>query len=148
MSGSSPEGISWKTGPNPAQRPKVVVIFVIAILVGLIGWRVENWIMGLVGFAVIAAATAEFWLGTTFRVNDVGAEAKTGFSSTKIEWANVVRVVTADQGIKLSPLAETSRTSPFRGVFLRYGAYTAEELMAVIRPYCGDDVRFLDERTN
>lgn len=104
--------------------------------------------MGLIAFVIILGATAEFWLGTVYRIDETGASAKTGVSLSKIEWSNVKRVVIANDGIKVSPLAEPGRLSAFRGVFLRFGDGPRDEAIASVRHFCNDDVRIVGPGTD
>jgi hypothetical protein len=96
-----------------------------------------------IGFAAVVLATADFWMPLQYRLDEKGAALKCGFSTTAIEWANVKRVILGEEGVKLSPLEEESRLSPFRGLFLRFDG-NREEVLDRIREKVGQDVRFLE----
>jgi hypothetical protein len=104
----------------------------------------QNLLPGLVGFAIILAATAEFWLGTSYRLNAERATVRTGLSVASMEWSEVKRAIVTSEGVKLSPLEADGRLSPFRGVFLRFGTNNEEQILSVIRTHINDDVRFLE----
>ena len=112
----------WRVRPADADPPKMLGIAAVGILAFLAGqFLFGNPLMGLVGFAIIFGSTAEFWLGTSFSLDEKGATMKTGFNISAIEWADVKRVVRDSQGIKLSPLDKPGTMEAFRGVYLRYG---------------------------
>lgn len=102
---------------------------------------------GLGGVLIVAASTADFWLGSRFRIDESGASSKTAFSLTKIDWADVRRVVVGSAGLKLSPLTDSTRMSAFRGVFLRYGDQSQAELVEAVKARLHEDVRFVDGGT-
>ncbi|MFI5385846.1 MAG: hypothetical protein ACHQ50_06965 [Fimbriimonadales bacterium] len=93
---------------------------------------------------MILAATAEFWLGTVYKLDEEGASSRTGLSVTRIPWKDVRRAVTSEIGIKLSPLEETTRLAAFRGVFLRFGREDRVRIERAVRTLGGNDVRFVE----
>ena len=116
------EAIRWRIRLSDKAPGKTIVIGIaglVAFLVGAILFK--NIVLGLVGFAIIFGSTAEFWLGTSFSIDQKGATVRTGFSPTAIEWGNVKRVIRDSNGIRLSPLEQPSTMDAFRGVYLRYG---------------------------
>jgi hypothetical protein len=114
---------------------------VFAFVLGLLLFR--NVLFGLIGFAIILAATAEFWLGLSYKVDSRGASVRCGLSLSALDWSDVKRAVADNEGIKLSPLAAPSRLDSFRGVFLRYGA-ERESVEQAVRRYLPNDVRLLE----
>ncbi|MFN8219673.1 MAG: hypothetical protein U0S12_06020 [Fimbriimonadales bacterium] len=114
----------WEKEP-----PKLYGILAAACLAGLAGWFLfRSPFMALLGFAVICAGTTDFWLPIRYRLDEQGASLKCGVSTTAIDWENVRRVVVSEVGVKLSPLEQEGRMSPFRGVFLRFAANRSEVL--------------------
>jgi len=93
---------------------------------------------------MILAATAEFWLGTVYKLDEEGASSRTGLSYGRILWKDVKRVVVTQVGIKLSPLDESTRLAPFRGVFLRFGDEDRVRIEQAVRTLGGNDVRFVE----
>jgi hypothetical protein len=76
------------------------------------------WLFPL-GVLVILASAADFVLPNRFKVDETGAERRCGLSVVTMPWERVQRVVAGDDGVKLSPFAESTRLAPFRGVYLR-----------------------------
>jgi len=130
MSGAEQEGevqknleaFSWRVRPSDHAPGKTLGVAFAAILAFGVGtFLFKDIYLGLIGFAIIFGSTAEFWLGTAFRIDDAGATARTGLSISTIKWDDVKRVVRDARGIKLSPLEQPGKLDAFRGVYLRYG---------------------------
>jgi hypothetical protein len=103
---------------NPA---KLVGILIACVVAGTAGYFLFNQILfGLIGFCVIAIATAEYWLPQKYRLDNNGASSRCGISVSAISWNDVKRVIYDPEGVKLSPLAQDGRLSAFRGVYLRF----------------------------
>jgi len=92
----------------------------------------------------VLGSTAEFWLGSRYRVDDKGVEARTGLSVYQMEWGEVRRVIVSDENVKISPLKEAGRLDPFRGVVLKFARHNREEVLRLVRERCAEDVRFLE----
>jgi len=113
-------------------------VFVAAIVATAVGWfAFGSPVLGLLGCAIILGSTAEYWLGTAFVIDDQGASARTGFSLTGIEWANVKRLIRDTDGVRLSPLESAGTLDVFRGVYLRYGIENREEIERAIERFGG-----------
>lgn len=139
------ESIQWRVRLSDNEPYKRWIVLGVAVLAGLVGTFIYGkLLLGLLGSAMILAATAEFWMGTRYRVDAQGASAKTGLSLTKIAWADVKRAVMTPLGIKLSPLEEVTRLAPFRGVFLRFGREDRVRIENAVRMFGGKDVRFVE----
>ena len=109
----------------------------------VLGTFLVNVLLGAAGFAIILASTAEYWLGTKYKLDAKGASARTGVSLTSIEWGDVKRVVTDSEGIKLTPLEKEGRMEAFRGVFLRFGREDRERILNSVRTLGGKDIATL-----
>jgi hypothetical protein len=129
------EAFRWRVRLSDKAPGKLWVIWAVAVGAGLVGTLVyENPLLGLLGFAIILAATAEFWFGVNYTVDENGASSRIGPSLSRIEWENVRRVVTSEEGVKLSPLVNAeSRLDAFRGVFLRFGGENRERVLDAVR---------------
>jgi hypothetical protein len=139
------ESISWRVRLSDNEPWKRWVIFGVSILAFLFGTLVyRKPLLGIVGSVMILAATAEFWIGTVYNLDQEGASSRTGFSFTRILWKDVKRAVVTGVGIKLSPLEESTRLAPFRGVFLRFGREDRVRIEAAVRSLGGNDVRFVE----
>ena len=104
------------------------------------GWLLFHQILtALVGFFVIALATAEYWMPQKYKVDKTGASARCGLSVTAIEWEDIKRVIPDEKGVKLSPLSSDGRLSPFRGVYLRF-ADNEEVVLGRIQARMNNDV--------
>jgi hypothetical protein len=91
--------------------------------------------MGLLGFAMILASTADYWLGSHFMVDPKGVRARVGISLTAMEWKDVKRVTIEPHAIKLSPLESGNRMDVFRGVVLRTKPDLKVQVLDLIRTY-------------
>lgn len=110
----------------------------IAAALGL--WLLQSALGAILGFAMIAGGTADFWMPVHFALDGTKASRRCGLSVTSIEWSEVKRADVTDRGVKLSPLASAeSRLEPFRGVFLIFENNEAQVLEAV-RDLGGKDV--------
>lgn len=103
-----------------AEPAKALAVFIVATIAGVGSalFMGNPWLFPF-GVVVILLGAADFILPNKFRIGENGAERKCGLSSTVLPWDRVKRVVTGDDGVKLSPLAESGRLAPFRGVYLR-----------------------------
>ena len=139
------ESFSWRVRLSDNAPWKRWIVLLVALLAFLFGIAlVHSPLMGLLGSAMILGATAEFWLGTQYKLDCEGASSKTGLSYARILWKDVKRAVVTPVGIKLSPLEEASRTAPFRGIFLRYGAEDRVRIERAVRSLGGNDVRYVE----
>lgn len=139
------ESIVWRVRLSDNEPWKRWVIFAVALfafVMGALVYRVP--LLGFLGSAMILGATAEFWLGSSFRLDAEGASSRTGLSLTRVLWKDVKRAVITPVGIKLSPLEESTRLAPFRGVFLRYGGEDRVRIEAAVRRLGGNDVRYVE----
>jgi hypothetical protein len=140
-----PESLTWRVRLSDNAPWKRWVVLGVAVLGGLLGFALmRNALIGVLGFAIILASTAEFWLGTVYRIDAGGATARTGISPTSMTWSDVKRAIVTAEGVKLSPLGEDGRLSPFRGVFLRFGSDNRDQILSAVRTHCDNDVRFLE----
>lgn len=125
------------------------VVIAIAAGVVLLGWAAfgQLW-LGLFGGLAIIGSTHEVLFDARYRLDAQGARARVGLSVNEIAWGNVRRVVSGEDGVKLSPLAEEgSRLAPFRGVYVRF-ADNRDAVMAHIELAVGEDAGVLGARTD
>ena len=126
----------------PQKRIVAIVCILAAIPIGIL--ITGQPIPGILGSLMVFGATAEFLLPVTFSVSENGASRKCGLSVSSITWQDVKRVILDEGGIKLSPLENSTRMAPFRGVYLRF-QNNQEELLNIIKRYWEHDVGFLEE---
>jgi len=139
------EALTWKVRPGLEQPAKLSAIVIAALLAFTAGtFALHSPLLGIAGSVMILAATAEFWLGTAYAVDEEGASSRTGLSYSRILWKEVKRAVVTPIGIKLSPLEESTRLAPFRGVFLRFGKEDRVLIESAVRMLGGNDVRFVE----
>jgi hypothetical protein len=139
------ESISWRVRLSDNDPKKLWILFAVtmgAFVLGLV--LTHRALLGILGSVMILAATAEFWLGTTYKIDEEGASSRTGLSQTRILWKDVKRAVITQVGIKLSPLEESTRLAPFRGVFLRFGTQDRVRIEQAVRTLGGNDVRLVE----
>jgi len=103
-----------------AEPKKALVVYSVATLAGLgsAAFMGNPWMFPF-GFLVIILGAADFVLPNRFTVGKSGVERRCGLSVVTLPWDRVKRVVVGDDGVKLSPLDDSSRLAPFRGVYLR-----------------------------
>lgn len=111
--------VTWTVRPSAGREGKVRVVVIFAVIAGLFGWALtRKWIFAPIGTGLVLAATAEFWLGVRFVLDEKGASRRVGLSSTVIAWSDVKRIVHQGPDIVLSPLEKEGRSDAFRGVRL------------------------------
>jgi len=136
--------LRWTVAAPPEMQRKKFVVFVVAAVATVIGvLALRNPIAGVFAGIAILGATSESWLGSSFRLDADGANARTGMSVTAIEWKDVKRVVFEANQALLSPLSEDGTLSQFRGVRLAFGDESSDQVRQFIQTHCGDHARFL-----
>ena len=139
------EALRWSVRPLDKSPEKVWGVWAGAIAALLLGvLLLKQALPGAIGFAIILGSTAEYWLGTSYKVDSKGASARTGLSVTAIAWEDVKRVIVEPDGIKLSPLEAATRMDAFRGVWLKFADTNREEVTETVRRFVADDARFLE----
>jgi hypothetical protein len=138
------EPLIWRVRVGDGQRSRLVVVWLVAVLAGVVGFVLFHSILtAALGFVIIAGSTSEYWWGVRYRLDEIGATSQNGPSVSKIAWTDVRRLIVNDSGVTLSPLATDSRLTPFRGVFLRPGPMGANGLLEKIQEFGGEDVQRL-----
>ncbi len=141
----STDELSWSIRPGAENPSKVVVVFVIALSAGVLVTAVtKSPLLGLIGTAAVLGSTAEFWLGTTFRLGKLEATRRCGLSLFGIRWEDVKLVRLQGSEIRLSPLTEEGKWSEFRGVRIRTLPQNREQALSLIKAKVGADVGFLE----
>jgi hypothetical protein len=121
--------LEWTVHLAKGEPGKATAVVLVSVGAGVLSAVVfGNPIAFLVGFLSILGSTAEFLLPVQYRLDGRGARRKVGWSLTQIEWKDVRRVIEGTDGVKLSPLEQSSRLAPFRGVYLRFGSRQHEVL--------------------
>jgi hypothetical protein len=139
------ESIAWRVRLSDSDPGKLWVLLLVVVGAFVVGvFVVRRPLLGILGSAMILAATAEFWLGSAYKLDEEGASSRTGLSPTRILWKDVKRALITPVGIKLSPLEESTRLAPFRGVFLRFGTQDRVRIEQAVRRLGGKDVRFVE----
>lgn len=139
------DDLSWSIRPGAESPSKVVVVFVVALAAGVLVTAVtKSPLLGLIGTAAVLGSTAEFWLGTTFKLGKQEATRRCGLSLFSIRWEDVKLVRLQGSEIRLSPLTEEGKWSEFRGVRLRTLPDNREQALSLIKARVGADVGFLE----
>ena len=140
------DAFRWNVRPSDKEPRKRWAVLVGACLIFLMGLILfGNVLYGVLGFAIIVGSTAEFWHGTSYKLDKDGASARCFISTTQMHWNEVKRAVTTPEGIKLSPLlTSSSRMNAFRGVFLRFGADSKQQILDFVRRSLPADVGLVD----
>jgi hypothetical protein len=141
---SHDESMAWFVRLSDEHPEKLVGIALCAIGVGAFGTFVfHQLVLGILGFVMILTSTAEYWLGTHYKLDSKSVSARCGFSLFSMEWPSVKRVVVSGNLIRVSPLENLTRLEPFRGVLLRTLPEQSEHVLKFVRTHCKDNVRIL-----
>lgn len=144
--GEGDDELTWTVRLYERAPEKRYIVFLFAIGAALVGlFAFQNVIFAVIALVAVLASTAEFWMPLQYKLDKNRASVRCGFSVTAIEWSDVRRVITSEEGWKLSPLKEETRLSPFRGVYLRFGPVT-EDAKAFVKSHINGDVRFVEQR--
>lgn len=142
--GVSTESLSWTVRLSDDAPHKRWVVLAAAVIAGVSGVVIlQQALLGFMGFAMILASTAEYWLGARYTVNEKGASRRCGFSITSIDWEDVKRVVVQGADVLVSPLAEEGRMDAFRGVVLRTKPENREDVIEAVKGHVGEGVGIL-----
>ncbi|MFY9233795.1 MAG: hypothetical protein WAO58_04965 [Fimbriimonadaceae bacterium] len=142
------ESVTWSVRLSDKEPWKTWVVAGVALIAAAAGLILMNSIaFAALGVLIILAATTDYWLPVKYRVDAKGCGLKCGLSVSSIEWSNVKRILLDADGAKISPLAESSRLGPFRGVYLRF-AGNREQVIEALRGFADKDVRFVDGGTD
>lgn len=144
VSAENDDAFRWHVRPSdkdPGKRWGVLAVAALAFVLGL--WLLHHPLYGLLGFAIILASTAEYWLGVSYKLDSRGASARCGLSLTALDWGDVKRAMLSEEGVKLSPLESAGRMDAFRGVFLRFGS-EKDRVIETVRRLLPNHVRLLE----
>jgi hypothetical protein len=132
--------LEWSVSLGAHQAGKRYVVVALAVAVFLIGIIMLGSLpLALIGSGVVLASTLELFMPIWYRLDNHGAQARTGFALTRIEWSEVKRTWEDELGVYLSPLEQPSRLDRFRGVYLRF-ASNREAVLVKIGDQLGNDV--------
>lgn len=128
--------MKWSMHPASNAPEKVAMVFAVAIMAAVTGILIfHQTIMGVLGFAMILGATAEFWLGTKYELNEKEAKSARGPSVSGMEWAMVKRVDVKPGRIHLSPFERPCRMDEFRGIFLTCKEEDQQRILDLIEEF-------------
>jgi len=131
-----PDSFEWSVRPLEYEPQKAWGIAAGSALAWVLGVAMGgSWILGVVAVAIVLGATAEFWMGSKYRVSEHDVRARTGLSLSVLAWEDVKRVVESEAGVLFSPLEEASWRDAFRGVFVRWPKEGEEPLRVCVRRY-------------
>jgi hypothetical protein len=119
-SNENPVVMEWVVPVSPEYQAKRIPVGFALVLGACFGYFLIGWFGAAVGAVAIFASTAEIWLPSKCRLTQLDASTRIGLSQTVIRWENVVRLIDTENGVRLSPLAKSSRLDAFRGVYLRF----------------------------
>jgi hypothetical protein len=143
---SRDESLTWTVRPSDGGSMRLAVIFGAAMLAALLGYLLfHDLLLAMIGFGIILASTAEYWMGTRFALTEAEATRRVGPSVSSISWADVKRVSIEGNRIKLSPLEQQSRLDPFRGIVLQTTGDNRSAVIQAINRHCSSDVRLLGD---
>ncbi len=120
---------------------RVGLIFSVALVAGVVGILFfRNLLLGFAGFAMILGSTAEFWLGSSYSIDEKEARSRVGASVSSMTWEEVKRLIVGSQAIKLSPLSSATGAEAFRGVLLKTSSENHSQVLEFVKSRCSEDV--------
>lgn len=136
--------LEWRIDLGASEPKKKGIVLFAAFAVAAIGVLLpySGLVYGMVGFGLIVSSNAELFLPQIYKVSQSGVERKCGLSLSSMEWDQVKRVMVDESGVKCSPFTKSTRTEPFRGVYLRF-ANNRELVLAKIHEHFHGDPEFL-----
>ncbi len=140
------ERLEWQFRPYSQSPEKAWVVWGSAVAAAVVGTIFLHQLsLGMFGFAMVLANTAEYWLATHYSLDCEVAKSKLGVAVSEIRWENVRRVEFGSV-ILLSPLEKSGRMDAFRGIRLRIGEDRRDELETYIEAHCPQGTRYVGRR--
>lgn len=123
------EKLSWISHPakEEPRRNWIVVFFLLLTVAALwIATRSGYWVA--LGVIFLLVAIRQWFIPTTYRLDEIGAEIRFLFYRRQKNWADIKRLSSDRKGVLLSPFPFPSRLESFRGLYLRFSGNRAEVL--------------------
>ena len=120
---------------EPVKAWVTIGIIIATLIAGDVLFR--NLFPGVLGAMLIFSSSAEFLVPVRYVLTDRHAAMTYGWTRMEIEWKNVRRIITTEEGIRLSPLEKAGRMDAFRGVPLKLDTATANKAMQIIHKQTG-----------
>lgn len=125
--------LEWVSHPIRHQPEKT------ALLVGVVALAAAGvyatmgsvyWAAAAVVF--LALGVYDYWLPTTFRLDERGVSSRTLFFARKKRWDEVRSLHPDARGVLVSPFPAVTRLDTFRGLYVRFDG-NREAVLAVLR---------------
>lgn len=132
--------LSWNVSLAAREGMHKLVIS-LAVIVGVLalgGYLYRDVVLVSISAGVFFLATADYFIPMKFWLTREAAYRRTIFGTRFIRWSNVKHCYFDDKGIKLSPLAQRSRSEALRGLFLYFGD-NRDELVEAVRDLAPSD---------
>ncbi len=143
------ETLEWRVDLGKDEPKKQGIVLGAAFIVAALGLLLpySGYLYGLIGFGLLLSSNAELFLPQVYRVSEAGVQRRCGLSDSQMAWDQIKRVIPDEWGVKCSPFTKTTRTEPFRGVYLRF-ANNRETVLAKIHEHFNGEPEFLGGRTD
>ncbi len=129
------ETLSWSVHllrRQPKSAPRLALALVGVFVLALCFFH-SLW-LALLPAAAVLLSLSEYVFPVRYTLTAQSATTRHGLTSLEIRWADVRHAYLTDEGVKLSPLrAKGSRFEPLRGVYLRFGDFNREAVIAAVR---------------
>lgn len=140
---SPPELLQWTVHLARAdgRRAAACALAVLSASV-LVGLAFRSASLGLASAVLLVLSTAEFFLPVHYRLTAEGATSECLLSRRAIKWTSLRAAWGDGNGLKLTPLRQSSRLEAFRGIYLRIPGGLDSDLGRAVLEYVR---RHLDE---
>ena len=132
--------LSWSVSLAAKEGMHKLVIS-LSVIVGVLvlgGYLYRDVLLVSISAGIFFLATADYFIPMKFWLTREAAYRRTIFGTKFIRWSNVKHCYLDDKGIKLSPVAQRSRSEALRGLFLYFGD-NRDELVEAVRDLAPSD---------
>ena len=134
----------WTIKPsdeNQEKFQKLKLVYAGGVILAIVfAISTRSFVLPLLSLIVLFIATAEFFLGKKYSLDETVAKA----GASEISWPDVKSVHIADDTVFLSPFEAESKLDAFRGVKLNIQSVSKESVLEYVRDHVGENVRFLE----
>lgn len=137
----APTTLSWTVHPLVENRRKSILLVVFLTLFFLgVYWGFQSISVALVSAIFLIGSLYKFFLPFHHQCEADKLIITSCCYRLERSWETFRSFYVDTNGILLSPFAHPTRLENFRGVYVRFGRYTPEEIVAFIRSKVGADV--------
>ena len=139
------ETLSWSVSPRKLENSKVSIVVAVAVLTGVVAYFLShNVVLGILGIVAVLGSTAEFWVGSHFKLTKADISSRKGWNFQGMRWDEVRTVAIFNDSLKLSPFDKESRLESIRGITLTFPEELREQVIEYVNTNIGPNVRILE----